>query len=803
MRPIISLSVLLALFAFSTEALADQTVALKLVDQHGVPIAGSTISVGTQTVTTDATMLLAEGSHSFALAPAVLGEASASLLQRSETAAVTASTTELVFEWITSPVTFRVHDQGDIDIPASQIRMAAYNLATSFFDNAASAVVPITEGYANMSGSQADGYQLRVIPGTLGDSSTFLLRREEIQEVLASTTAFSYEWLTTQVTFRVHDQHGVDIPGSQIRMAGYPFGASFFDNGTSATVAVTEGYANMSGSQVDGYVLRVIPGTLGESSTFLLRREETQEALASPNEFFYEWATTQVTFRVRDQHGADIPASQIRMSAYNFATSFFDNGASATVAVTEGYANMFGSQMDGYSLRILPAVLGESNTFLLRREEKQEALALPNDFSYEWITTEVTFGVHDQDGLDTPGSQIRMAAYSFATSFFGNGATAVVPVTEGYADMSGSQANGYLLYVIPGLAGAASTAEILRREALREVLPATNALAYEWIQFACPLQLLDVNDVPVAGTTLELPAPFPALNPGDLVALPVNDAATYPNLFGDLSAGYAVTVTPGDIDPLFDIVDVRMLPSGEFDPASFAIGGNTYQLVCGGFEPTAAPSGSGVFEIDAAVNVTLGGSVADLDGDLLTYTWKEGATVLSGPDVIQAPANGDPVALPNVVINTLALGLGVHTIELLVDDGQFEASAEVTIEIIDTAAPVVMPSASTTVLWPPNHQMIEVTILANASDASGGAVSLSVDVTSNQPINGPGDGNTDLDWEILEINQATGLIRINLRAERSGGSARVYSVTIAATDASGNVSMAVPVDIVVPKSKGK
>lgn len=53
------------------------------------------------------------------------------------------------------------------------------------------------------------------------------------------------------------------------------------------------------------------------------------------------------------------------------------------------------------------------------------------------------------------------------------------------------------------------------------------------------------------------------------------------------------------------------------------------------------------------------------------------------------------------------------------------------------------------------------------------------------------------------INQATGVIILQLRAERSGrASGRIYTVLVTATDASGNSSTAT-VDIKVPHDQKK
>ncbi len=92
-------------------------------------------------------------------------------------------------------------------------------------------------------------------------------------------------------------------------------------------------------------------------------------------------------------------------------------------------------------------------------------------------------------------------------------------------------------------------------------------------------------------------------------------------------------------------------------------------------------------------------------------------------------------------------------------------------------------TATPNVLWPPNHQLIPVTVSVAATDNDGIASEKIVDVSSNESVNGIGDGNTVPDWRI------TGDLSLLLRAERSGdGSGRTYTITIEVTDLSGNAA---------------
>ncbi len=118
-------------------------------------------------------------------------------------------------------------------------------------------------------------------------------------------------------------------------------------------------------------------------------------------------------------------------------------------------------------------------------------------------------------------------------------------------------------------------------------------------------------------------------------------------------------------------------------------------------------------------------------------------------------------------------------------------------QAIDTTAPSLAPVADKTILWPPNKQLVPVTIKANASDNNGMPVTLNATVSCNESQNGA------VYWTPPFIDQATGTIYLQLQADRFGkGSGRQYTVTITATDQSGNMITA-NVQIMVPHDQGK
>jgi len=117
--------------------------------------------------------------------------------------------------------------------------------------------------------------------------------------------------------------------------------------------------------------------------------------------------------------------------------------------------------------------------------------------------------------------------------------------------------------------------------------------------------------------------------------------------------------------------------------------------------------------------------------------------------------------------------------------------------IADTIPPVVELSVDPGNLWPPNHKMVEVLVQALVTDNSQTACALTAVVTSNEPPNGTGDGDKWPDWTEPVIDQATGVISFDLRAERSGlGVGRVYTIWVTAMDPSGN-GIEEPIDVTV------
>lgn len=105
---------------------------------------------------------------------------------------------------------------------------------------------------------------------------------------------------------------------------------------------------------------------------------------------------------------------------------------------------------------------------------------------------------------------------------------------------------------------------------------------------------------------------------------------------------------------------------------------------------------------------------------------------------------------------------------------------------IDKTPPKVDCATSPTRLWPANHKLVPVTTDVSVGDGLSGPGGFRlVGVTSSEPDNGRGDGNTTGD--IAGFAPGTADATGQLRAERSGhGHGRTYTLTYQGSDLAGN-----------------
>jgi hypothetical protein len=171
---------------------------------------------------------------------------------------------------------------------------------------------------------------------------------------------------------------------------------------------------------------------------------------------------------------------------------------------------------------------------------------------------------------------------------------------------------------------------------------------------------------------------------------------------------------------------------------------------------------------------TIGGAEAT-DPQLVPFFTGVSATDVCDDDVTLT--NNAPSFFP----------LGDTIVKFTAEDNHTNTSdctAKVTVQ--DTTPPDISLSLDPQAMWPPNHTLRTINASLEVSDVCdpNPAVTL-VSITSNEPDNGLGDGDTAND--IQNAAYGTDDREFSLRAERWGkGSGRRYTVTYQATDASHN-----------------
>jgi len=251
------------------------------------------------------------------------------------------------------------------------------------------------------------------------------------------------------------------------------------------------------------------------------------------------------------------------------------------------------------------------------------------------------------------------------------------------------------------------------------------------------------------------------------------DVAIIDGSTGVLVGGY--TLDPGEGLNL----EMTPGPNGQPKVGITVLSGTVPVTVYGQTRTLTAGSGETVFVQDAAPPV-----IAPAPDVFAEATSPDGAVVSFALPLVTDDVDPAPVVTASPPSGSqFPLGTTTVTVRAIDAVGRV-AEATFPVTVRDTTAPTIStPSVDTPTLWPPNHQMVTVTVAYVVSDLVTAQPACSLTVRSNEPIDGLGDGDTAPDWQILDDH------RVRLRAERrGGGSGRIYTITVQCADGAGNAT---------------
>jgi methionine-rich copper-binding protein CopC len=191
----------------------------------------------------------------------------------------------------------------------------------------------------------------------------------------------------------------------------------------------------------------------------------------------------------------------------------------------------------------------------------------------------------------------------------------------------------------------------------------------------------------------------------------------------------------------------------------------------------------------------------------LTGTWADPAGAADNAYTVAWDLDGDgtfdvsgPASYGIASVRTTRFALeGTYTLSFRVTDKDGASHTDtVSITVLNRPPDCTFAGPSVSRLWPPNHQMVDVSILG-VTDGEGDPLVITItSIRQDEPVNTIGDGNTDVDGAGVGTDTA------QVRAERSGskrtpGNGRVYHLGYSVDDGhggtcSGTVNVGVPHD---------
>jgi hypothetical protein len=291
---------------------------------------------------------------------------------------VSTSPVAVSYEWSTSEITVDLVDQNGNRLENSHIGVYG---ATGMLPNPLTVVLPITDEtiYPTIEGVYKDGYSVRIAPSRNNYTGDWVLlgRWEESLEVSTAPTAVTYEWITTEVTVDLIDQHGNRLENSRI----WVYGAThWLPNPLTVVLPITDEavYPTMEGIRKGGYEVRIAPSLNDQTGNGqYLYRTEIVEASISTLPVEFQWICVDATVNFRDQYGNFSYGTIIGAMSGYAASPFL-----ATLPINSKlvYPTLNGSDSNGYTFKS-PEYIGETETVIVSEQTQTIDLVWENPYA--------------------------------------------------------------------------------------------------------------------------------------------------------------------------------------------------------------------------------------------------------------------------------------------------------------------------------------------------------------------------------------------------------------------------------------
>lgn len=282
------------------------------------------------------------------------------------------------------------------------------------------------------------------------------------------------------------------------------------------------------------------------------------------------------------------------------------------------------------------------------------------------------------------------------------------------------------------------------------------------------------------------------------------------------------------VDGPYTVAEIRLSEEGDLELLPVAEGSDVYSTSAYGYAEfehtpislTGGGDASGVdlnanglfdlfnvsveIELDRAGFYQWSGQLADVNGTELGFD-TGAAFFAAGVNSLSFTFDGAAIGEngvdgPYFVRSLLVFGAGTS----LVSSNAFTTAPFLASQfegfVFDTTPPTLAVSLDPTVLWPPNHRMVDILASIDVQDdVDPNPMVRLVSITSSEAPNGTGDGNTTDDIQGADFGLDDR--EFSLRAERAGPrQGRTYTITYEAQDAAGNIASA-SATVIVPHNK--